>query len=216
VPLNNERGAPIARERFDRIVDIMSVVLISLSTILTAWCGYEAARWSTLATQSYNEANAARLQSSEMVDRSTGLKVIDVSLFLQYIIAEDEHHDEVRDFIYRRFRAEIQPAVKAWLATKPRTNPHAPTSPFVMPQYRLAADVAAEQLDATAKDLFSTAGRAAETGDDYVRLTVAFAAVSFLAGISTKFRFPYHAVIVSGGFLMLIYGGIVLAGSPPR
>lgn len=216
MPLSNERSAPIAREQFDRVVDILSVVLISLSTILTAWCGYEAARWSTLATLSYNEANAARVRSSEMVDRATGLKVIDVSLFLQYIIAEDEHHDEVRDFIYKRFRTEIQPAVKAWLATKPRTNPRAPTSPFVMPQYHLADDVAAEQLDATAKNFFALAGQAAEIGDGYVRLTVAFAAVSFLAGISTKFRFPYHAVIVSCGFVMLIYGGIVLAGSPPR
>jgi hypothetical protein len=44
----------------------------------------------------------------------------------------------------------LGPAFAAWLASRPFTNPDAPSSPFVMPQYRLADTVKAERLAATA------------------------------------------------------------------
>ena len=204
------------RERVDRYVDIAAVVLISLATVLTAWCGYQAARWSGLQTRSYNEASAARVRSAEAAARANALQNVDVTLFLQYVVAVGEDHPAVADFIARRFRPEMRPAFEAWLATKPRTNAKAPPSPFAMPQYRLAENGEADHLAATASERFEVAQQANETADAFVRLTVIFAAVSFLAGIGTKFRYPSHAIVVTVGFIALIYGAIQLVQLPVR
>ncbi len=202
--------------RFDIGVDFASVILISAAAVLTAWCGYESARWTALQTMSYNEASAHRVEAAISSGRSETFEVIDVTMFLQYVEATGAGRAGEQSFIYHRFRPEMKRAVDAWLATKPRTNPAAPSSPFVMPQYRLRSAGEAARLSARAAESFKAATAANEVGDDYVRLTVIFAAVSFMAGISTKFRFPSHIVIVVVGFGALFFGLIRLIELPIR
>jgi hypothetical protein len=192
--------------RFDIWVDFASVILISAAAVLTAWCGYESARWTAVQTRQYFEASAKRTEAAVNSGRAESFEVIDVTMFLQYIESIAAKRPDEESFIFHRFRPEMKRAVDAWLATKPLKNPAAPSSPFVMPQYRLYHAEQADRLNATAGQLFKTATEANETGDDYVRLTVVFAAVSFLAGISTKFRFPSHIVIVVVGFGALFFG----------
>lgn len=206
-----------AREsKFDIWVDVASVILISAATVLTAWCGYEAARWTAIQTREYNQADLQRVASAVASGRSDTLEIVDVTMFLQYVGAIAAGRTKEELFIYRRFRPEMKRAVDAWLATKPRTNPAAPSSPFVMPQYRLLTGAEAARLSALSAASFQTATNANERGDAYVRLTVIFAAVSFLAGISTKFRFPSHIIIVVAGFGALIFGLIRMFELPIR
>jgi len=206
----------VRRERFDKFVDFAAVGLIALATVLTAWCGYQASRWRTLATSDYQRAGAARTIGASHQARANALETIDVGLFLQYIIASEENHPRVRDFIVRRFRPEMQPAFRAWMATHPLTNPAAPSSPFVMPQYRVREAAEGEEFQKRAESSFAAAQSASDAADDYVRLTVFFAAVSFLAGISTRFPYPSHAVVVGVGITTLVVGLVQLAGQPTR
>ena len=201
---------------FDRWVDVASVVLISVATVLTAWCGYEAARWTGLQTRSYNQANAFRISATEAAGRANTLTTIDVAMFLRYVATVSEGRKAERTFLYDRFRPEMKRAVDAWLATKPLTNPLAPSSPFVMRQYQLTARAEESALKGQAAKSFNAAQDANELSDEYVRLTIAFAAVFFLAGISTKFVYPSHIVLVAAGFLTLIYGLIRVFGLPMR
>jgi hypothetical protein len=201
---------------FDVWVDFASVVLISVATVLTAWCGYEAARWTALESMQYNESSAQRVAAAVDSGRFNTLEVIDIGMFLQYVGAIAAGRFDEEAFIYRRFRPEMKRAVDAWLATKPRTNPAAPASPFAMPQYSLRTGEEANRLNAFAAANFEKATAANERGDAYVRLTVIFAAVSFLAGISTKFRFPSHIVIVVAGFGTLAFGLLHMLELPVR
>ena len=201
---------------FDLWVDVASVILISAATVLTAWCGYEAARWTAIQTRQYNEASAQRVAAAVASGRANTLEIVDVGMFLQYVAAVAAKHSDEEAFIYRRFRPEMKRAVNAWLATKPRENPAAPSSPFAMPQYHLLTGAQAARLNALAAASFEAATNANERSDAYVRLTVIFAAVSFLAGISTKFRFPSHIVIVIAGFGVLIFGLIRMIELPIR
>lgn len=194
------------REKIDRVVDVASVVLISVAAVLSALCGYQSGRWGGAQAHYYSVANASRIESAEASDRQLGLTAIDVNLFLHYVDAVDAGNAKEARFIYKRLRPEMRPAMKAWLATKPQTNPHAPSTPFVMPQYREAAMVASRQLAAAAEQDFKLAETATHHSDEFLLLTVVFAGVSFLAGISTKMLFPRHAIIVGVGSLALIYG----------
>ncbi len=201
---------------FDVWVDFASVILISAATVLTAWCGYEAARWTAIQTRQYNEASAQRVAAAVNSGRANTLEIVDVTMFLQYVAAVAAGHTDEEAFIYRRFRPEMKGAVDAWLATKPRQNPGAPSSPFAMPQYRLLTGAEAARLNARAAASLKAATNANELSDGYVRLTVIFASVSFLAGISTKFRFPSHVVIIVAGFGVLIFGLIRMIELPIR
>lgn len=197
-------------------MDVAGVALISVAAVLTAVCGYQSGRWSGAQMRDYNVANAHRVESAEAADRGFALTAIDVNLFLHYVDAVSEGNARDADFIYRRFRPEMRPAIKAWLATKPLTNPHAPSSPFAMPQYSLATNSSSHKLAAQASKDFDAAQVANRHADDFLLLTVIFAGVSFLAGMSTKMTYPRHAIVIALGLVGLVYGLIRLVELPFR
>ena len=194
------------RETVDRFVDIASVALISVAAVLTAVCGFQASRWDGEQTRLYNVANASRLRAAEAADRAAVYTSINVTLFLDYIDAVQHNDTQFAQFIYRRLGPNMRPVMDAWLATHPMTNAKAPTSPFVMPEYtqRMHAGEVREQAVAAAD--FQDALNAHRNADNFTLLTVVFATVSFLAGVSTKMTYPRHAIIVGLGILALLYG----------
>ncbi|HEX8829172.1 MAG TPA: hypothetical protein VF778_13790 [Xanthobacteraceae bacterium] len=202
------------RKAVDRVVDVASVALISITAVLSALCGYQSGRWGETQSRLYNVANADRVRGAEATGRGNALTIIDVTLFLDYINAVADGRTREAEFINRRFRPEMRPAMDAWLATKPLTNPKAPTSPFVMPQYTLHTTSEARNDAKVAAASFQSAQEAARHADDFLLLTVVFAGVSFLAGMSTKFVFPRHAIVVAFGTLVLVYGIIRLVRLP--
>lgn len=179
-----------------RIVDVASVVFISVAAVMSAVCSYQSGRWDGRQAQLYNRANADHTYAAEASDRANVLTAVDVGLFLRYIDAIDRNDRRMTDFLNRRFPAEMQPAVRAWLATRPLKNPRAPSSPFVMREFNLRAKTQARAWEADARTAFQDATVANHHADNFLLLTVLFAGVSFLAGISTKIVYPRHAVVV--------------------
>lgn len=200
--------------RADRVVDIAAVVLISVAAVLTALCGYQSGRWGGAQSRLYSVANANRLRSAESADRANALTAIDVAVFIHYIEAVDGGNSRLANFFYARFRPEFLPAMRAWLATKPLLNARAPSSPFVMPQYSLRTRAESRSDEALAASNFNAAVTATRHSDDFLLLTVIFAAVSFLAGISTKMVYPRHAILVAIALLATIYGLLRLVELP--
>ncbi|MGA8576368.1 MAG: hypothetical protein WB609_11895 [Candidatus Cybelea sp.] len=198
----------------DRVVDVLSVILISVAAVLTAVCGYQSGRWGGAQMRLYNVANASRIESAEAADQALGINAINVNLFLNYVDAVSTGNTARAQFIFDRFGPEMRSAMVAWLATKPLKNRNAPASPFVMPQYALPAKAEARKYEVTAASDFSAALTANRHADDFLLLTVVFAAVSFLAGMSTKMVYPRHAIVVSIGVVALIYGTVRLVGLP--
>jgi hypothetical protein len=204
----------LSRESIDRFVDIASVVLISVAAVLTAVCGYQASRWEGEQTRLYNIAEASRLAAAESADNSAVRTSINVTLFLAYIDAVQHNNTEFAQFIYRRLGPDFKPVMEAWLATHPLKNPKAPSSPFVMQQYTEHMNAATAQDESTAGADFNAALRAHGNADEFTLLTVTFATVSFLAGVSTKLSFPRHAIIIAIGMLALAYALARLAFLP--
>jgi hypothetical protein len=200
--------------KIDRFVDIAGVALISAAAVLTALSGYQSGRWSGAQARFYNVASAGRIESAEAADRELALTAIDVNVFLNYVDAIETGDTRRAQFLNRRLRPEMRPAMDAWLATKPFTNPKAPSSPFVMPQYSLRARALSQRDDAQAADSFKAAVEANRHADDFLLLTVIFAAVSFLAGMSTKMVYPRHAIIIGVGLVACLYGIVRLAALP--
>ena len=201
----------------ERQLELWAVVLISVASVLSAWCAYESARWGSAQAQAYARANAARVESLRQSGLANRQAMVDINLFVAYETALAEKQTGLASFIYERFPARLKPAVQAWLATRPLTSPEAPSSPFVMHQYRLEPQDEADRLESEARSNFERGVEANETGDRYILMTVLFASVSFLAGVGSKFEVRTIIMIALGlGTAVLVIAGAVLAGYPIR
>ena len=81
---------------------------------------------------------------------------------------------------------EFKPAFDAWLATKPLTNQSAPLTPFVMPQYALAAESGGRATRCGRRGIAAQVRQNIQRASNYVLGVVLFSVSLFFAGMSTK------------------------------
>ncbi len=194
-----------AHERRERNVSIAEAVLLSIVTLLAAWSGYAAAKWSTESRITLAAASAARTTASRASLEAIELRNFDSSAFEAWFTAYTLDNAEAVRVAVHRFRPPFRVAFDAWRATKPETNPDAPPGPTYMPQYREPEVQRAEALDAQAERASVTGAEAGVTSDKYVRTTVFLASVLFIVGISTHFprRGVRYALVGLGALLLL-------------
>jgi hypothetical protein len=188
-----------------RRVEWVATLLLAFAAVATAWSTYQVTVLHGNQAVSTSQATAARIESSEASARAGQLGQIDVATFIQWIDAEAHHDAELAAFYRGRFRQEFQPAFAAWLATKPLSNRAAVSTPFELPQYRLAEAEKAAALEGRATRLSDSAASANRHADEYMLAVVLFAACLFFAGISTKVE-PFRqraALVVLGGVIFV-------------
>ena len=122
----------------DRRFELAATVLLALAAVATAWAATSRPLDGEQA-KAQSASIAARVESTRAANVANRQAQIDVALFTQWVDAYARDETELADFYRKRFRTEFRPAFEAWIATRPRTNPNAPLSPFAMPQYKLAA-----------------------------------------------------------------------------
>jgi hypothetical protein len=164
----------------------VATVLLSLAALATAWSSYQATRWNGEQVKAASRANASRTDAAREAALASNQTQIDVATFIQWVDATAHDDQALQQFYEQRFRPEFRPAFDAWLATKPLTNPDAPTSPFVMPEYQLAATADAQRLDAQTQVLAASVPRNVQRSSNYVLGVVLFAVSLFFAGMSAK------------------------------
>jgi hypothetical protein len=190
--------------RFDRWIEFFSAIVLALATIGTAWCGYQATRWSGVQAQLYQEASALKVEASQLSIQALQVDSLYVNLFVSWASAVSQENQLLADFLLERFPPELKAATQAWMDLKPMENADAPPTPFNMPGYSIELRDDAEFQEQEAKQLFEQANAANETSDRYVLQTVIFASVLFFGGISGKFKSRLVDI------LMLILASVVL------
>jgi hypothetical protein len=201
--------------RFDRRFEVAATVLLAMAAVATAWAAYQSARWHGEQARGQSASIAARVESTRADNVANRQSQIDVALFTQWVDAYARDEGELAGFYRKRFRPEFQPAFQAWVATRPRTNPEAPLSPFAMPQYKLAATAKAEELEAVAAAASLRVGRFIQRADNYSLTVVLFAASLFFAGISTRLRSSTARMLVLGLGYTLFLGALVWIATFP-
>jgi len=187
-------------------IDLLSTVLLALAAVATAWATYQAAHWRSEQGLAGNRSTAARVQANRVAGIANRQIVIDVETFTQWADAYASGDTRLADFYFRRFRPEFKPAVVAWIATKPLKNPHAPLTPFTMPQYRSAALAEADRLEAKGAAESKVSQANVKKADRYTLCVVLFAMALFFAGISTRLRTDgtRAAILATGWVLFLV------------
>ena len=197
-----------------RRVEIATTLLLAVAAVATAWASYQSARWRGEQAKAGGQSIAARVESTRSANVANRQGQIDVALFTQWVDAYARDETELADFYRKRFRPEFRPAFDAWVATRPRTNPNAPLSPFAMPEYSLAAAKEADRLEARAGALSVRVGGYIQRADNYSLSVVLFAVALFFAGLSTRMRKTPGLVILGLGAALFLGGVIWLATLP--
>ncbi|MCH7617992.1 MAG: hypothetical protein J4O14_05080 [Chloroflexi bacterium] len=203
-------------------LELAATILMAIAAVLTAWTAFQSSKWSGVQAIEFSEAGAARTESTVFSTRAGQQALVDISGFTNWLNAlqadiragavdpppsaaeYEPAFDSLSGFLFVRFREEFKPAVDAWLDTDPFTDPEAPTSPFVMPEYDLEANNMADDLMNAADESARLARVANQNSDDYVINAVLAAMVLFFAGLSTKLLRPRNRLLTLGLGVVLL------------
>lgn len=196
-------------------IELVSVALIALTAVLTAWSAFQGSKWGGEMSIEFSAAGASRTESVRASNLANQQRALDVGLFTSYSGAFASDDQELRDFFLDRMPPRLAVAVRAWNETEPRENADAPPTPFDMAEYKLTALDDAAQLQREADQHSSDARDANRKSDNYTITSVFFASVILLAALSTKVgahRLQVVLLVTAG--VIFVATGVVIATFP--
>ena len=196
-------------------IDVLSTVLLAFAAVATAWATYQAAHWRSEQGAAGNKSIASRVQANRAAGVASRQILVDVTTFTQWVDAYSHDDARLAAFYFRRFRPEFEPAVTAWIATKPLTNAQAPLTPFDMPQYTSRATQEADALEAKGAAGAAVAQAYLGRADRYTLCVVLFATALFFAGISTRLRSDGSRMAILGVGWVTFLGALVWMATFP-
>jgi hypothetical protein len=187
--------------------ELLVTVLLVVAALATSWSSYQATRWNGEQAAAAGRTNAIRIDAARAEGLARTQTQVDVATFIAWADADLRGETRVAEFYVDRFRKEFQPAYDAWIAQRPLTNADAPSTPFEMEAYQVAAKNQAAHLDATAETSAAEVRMDIQRSSNYVLTVVLYAIVLFFAGMST--RLSNHRL----RWVTTIAGTVVLLGA---
>jgi hypothetical protein len=166
--------------------ELLVTVLLVVAALATSWSSYQATRWNGEQAVAAGRTNAIRIDAARADGTARTQTQVDVATFIAWADADLRGETKVADFYVDRFRDEFRPAYEAWIAQRPLTNADAPSSPFAMEEYQVAARNQAAELDAAAEASAAEVRTNIQRSSNYVLTVVLYAIVLFFAGMSTR------------------------------
>lgn len=177
-----------------------AAVILSLTTLASAWSGYQAARWGGETMKANRAASVERVEGQRQAAVADRQLMVDVMVFTSWMEAQTAG-DELLAASYReRFRGEFVPSFDSWFAQTVDDDLPAGT-PFEGHGYELAASRVAGEHVARAEAYSAQADAASQRADNFVLTAVLYASVLFLAGIASKLRgarASHGAILLAG------------------
>lgn len=195
--------------------ELIAILLLSVTAILTAWTGFQASKWSGAMSISFSQASTNRIAAARFESTANRKLSVQVALFTQWLEAYQSGDTELTEFLQARFPEPLATVFPAWLDARPLKDPDAPATPFDMEEYVIPESVQAGAADRKADQKFAQALRNNQRGDNYTVLTIGFASVLFFAALSERMRrrsAQWALLCIGGvGFVLL---AVILATFP--
>jgi hypothetical protein len=174
-------------------IELVFAILLLISTISSAFCVYQATRWSGTQSILFVESSKMRTESIRAHNEATAQRIVDITIFLNWIDARSQDDPVRADFLESRFTARFIPAFAAWVAQvegRPAGS-IPPGTPFQLPEYRLDAQELSDRLEENATAAFNQGKEANQISDNYILNTVLFTLVLFLCGVGQRWENPH-------------------------
>ena len=185
------------RQKIQRIIEIIILLLLATATVASAWSVYEASASGNVQMENVGAIALSQGESIRLTDNDNMLRTIDVNLFLSWVQAASEKQTGRMVFLEGRFRDEFRPAFNEWLqGAKPGEVP--PGTPFSLDSYSLKTSRELEQVKLNISANLDNVRQANANSDSYILTTVFGALVLFFAGVSGKWKWPVITIIFIG------------------
>src|SRR5689334_22429848 len=99
--------------RFERRLELAAVLLLSLTTVATAWSGYQAARWSGVQSQSYARSAALHADATQNFTAAGQRRIDDQLYFNGWLNAREAGNHRLATIYRKLFRPEFRPVFTA-------------------------------------------------------------------------------------------------------
>ncbi len=203
----SSEAAPQESDRWRARHEHVVVVLLSVTTILTAWSAFEASKWGGAMSIAFSEASSSRIAAGRLEADANRRLSVQTGLFTQWLQAYQADDQELADFLEERFPEPLATAFPVWLESEPLKNPDAAGTPFELEEYAIPELEEAAAADARADQRFQLALRNNQRGDNYTVLTIGFAAILFFGALAGRMRDPRLQWVLLGlgwvGFVVL-------------
>jgi hypothetical protein len=190
--------------------DTVVLIVLSVTAVLTAWCGFESSKWGGEMSIAFSEASGTRIEAARQDGIANSARQADLTIWSVYVQARAEGNAALATYAERRFTDHFQVAYQAWLAAKEPTN-----GPFAMKEYIPPGMNEAASADRRADARFDEALAYNQRGDNYSILTVLFALVLFFAAASTRLGSSRTQwILIAVAMMFLIVATATLATFP--
>ena len=191
-----------------RLLEIIAVLILGISTVGTAWCGYQASQWNGAQGDLARESSDNRVEAGRLFGLATQKVAYDSSIIGDYAIAAQQGNEQLLAF-YRKtlVRPDFAPILDKWIAEVRAGG--TPTNLFEDAAYldQQFGDYRSAVVRAEAATQASQA--AGTTGDSYVVTTILLAVALFFAGVTSSFQYAPARVFL----LILAIGTIAVSAS---
>ena len=204
-----------SRSHREQWLEIFEAIVLAAVAVLTAWSGYQAAKWDAKSAAAYSLASRTTVRAQEQLTLAGQDRLYDISTFNAWIGARLKSDQKLMEILERRFRPEYTAAFVAWMKTNPIENANAPAGPIFMAEYKSARADQARELGEEAQRYFEQGVATRETGDNYVRITVILATVLLLTALSQRFGMMAPRVgLLAVAAVMLAFAVYFIASFP--
>ena len=203
-----------SRSRPGRLIEIITVVLLAVATVGSAWSAYQVSKWNGVETDEARASAVLRIESSREYALATQKVSYDAATVAQYASAVADENQELQDFLRATLvRPGFVPIFESWEAQLAAGQ--TPTNLLADDDYLGELFAASDALDVEAGQASLRGEEAGANGDDYIQLTLFFASALFFAGITASFnnRLP-RIVLLLGSAAILAFAGVLLGGYP--
>ncbi len=192
-----------------RWAEVIVALILSATVVATAWSAFQAGKWGGAMTVAFNEAAVNRTIAATDIAQASRDITGDRATFSSYVLALAAGQEAVAEILFEEFRDEVKPLVVAWLAENPLNNPGVP-SPFDDPSYTVIGTMETAIAAVDGAEAHTTLGLEARSNvGNYTLLTVVFAVVLFLAGLSRQFRSRPVSIALGVVSVVLLAAGLV-------
>jgi len=187
------------------VFDVVAVFVLSITAVVTAWCGFQASKWGGDMSISFSQASSARVQAAAAEGEARDARQYDLTIWTQWVLADDDADTTLTSYIEQRFSPEFRVAFDAW-----NDGGRTAQGPFAVPEYVPPGTAEAAELGKKADGKFRAALASNQRGDDYTLLTVLFALVLFLTAMSQRDLSTWVRTALLSLAIVVAIGGVVV------
>jgi hypothetical protein len=128
------------------------LIVLSITAVLTAWCGFESSQWGGEMSIAFSEASGSRIEAARQAGDANAARQADLSIWGVYLQARAQRDTALASYVEQRFTDHFRVAYRAWLAQgEPKGGP------FRMKEYVPPGTTEAMAADQRADSRFADA-----------------------------------------------------------